>query len=120
MRLPYRPKTFAFLPPPESPLRSPDGCSPYFLTADVRGSNRKLVSCHKFLLYSLGFEQRAMKSASDIPSLRQLHVFEAVARHKSIGRAAAAVNLSQPAATQAIAALESRFGVALFERGRSG
>jgi LysR family transcriptional regulator of gallate degradation len=55
-----------------------------------------------------------------LPSLRQLHVFEAVARHGSIGRAAALVNLSQPAVTQAIASLERRFGVALFERGRSG
>src|SRR5258708_39488865 len=55
-----------------------------------------------------------------LPSLRQLHVFEDVARHKSIGRAAASVSLSQPAVTQAIASLESRFGVALFERGRSG
>jgi LysR family transcriptional regulator, regulator for genes of the gallate degradation pathway len=55
-----------------------------------------------------------------LPSLRQLHVFEAVARHKSIGRAAALVNLSQPAVTQAIASLERRVGVALFERGRGG
>src|ERR1700704_922492 len=56
----------------------------------------------------------------DLPSLRQLHVFEAVARHKSIGRAAASVSLSQPAVTQAIASLESRFSVTLFERGRRG
>src|SRR6478736_7835726 len=54
------------------------------------------------------------------PSLRQLQVFEAVARHKSIGRAAAVVGLSQPAVTQAIASLESRFGITLFERGRRG
>src|ERR1700704_669121 len=55
-----------------------------------------------------------------LPSLRQLQVFEAVARHKSIGRAAALVSLTQPAVTQAIASLESRFGVTLFERGRRG
>ncbi len=61
-----------------------------------------------------------MKSDQHLPSLRQLHVFEAVARHKSIGRAAAAVSLSQPAVTQTIASLESRFGVTLFERGRGG
>jgi len=61
-----------------------------------------------------------MNPVRDVLSLRQLHVFEAVARHKSIGRAATAVNLSQPAVTQAIASLEKRFGVALFERGRSG
>lgn len=56
----------------------------------------------------------------DLPSLRQLRVFEAVARHKSFGRAAALVSLSQPAVTQAISSLESRFGVTLFERGRRG
>ena len=61
-----------------------------------------------------------MKPIQHLPSLRQLHVFEAVARHKSIGRAAASVSLSQPAVTQAISSLESRFGVMLFERGRSG
>jgi len=61
-----------------------------------------------------------MKPAQHLPSLRQLHVFEAVARHKSIGRAATSVGLSQPAVTQAVASLESRFGVTLFERGRRG
>jgi LysR family transcriptional regulator, regulator for genes of the gallate degradation pathway len=61
-----------------------------------------------------------MKLTQHLPSLRQLRVFEAVARHKSIGRAAASTSLSQPAVTQAIASLESRFGVALFERVRSG
>jgi LysR family transcriptional regulator of gallate degradation len=61
-----------------------------------------------------------MKLIRHLPSLRQLRVFEAVARHKSIGRAAASASLSQPAVTQAIASLESRFGVALFERVRSG
>ncbi|HYM18635.1 MAG TPA: LysR family transcriptional regulator [Micropepsaceae bacterium] len=61
-----------------------------------------------------------MKPRQHLPSLRQLRVFEAVARHKSIGRAATSVALSQPAVTQAIASLESRFGVSLFERGRRG
>jgi DNA-binding transcriptional LysR family regulator len=61
-----------------------------------------------------------MKRTRHLPSLRQLRVFEAVARHKSIGRAAASTSLSQPAVTQAIASLEGRFGVALFERVRSG
>ncbi len=56
-----------------------------------------------------------MKPAQNLPSLRQLHVFEAVARHNSIGRAASSVSLSQPAVSQAIASLESRFGVTLFE-----
>lgn len=61
-----------------------------------------------------------MRSTQNFPSLRQLRVFEAVARHNGIGRAAAVVSLSQPAVTQAIASLESRFGVRLFERGRGG
>ena len=61
-----------------------------------------------------------MKPIPHLLSLRQLQVFEAVARHKSIGRAAASVSLSQPAVTQAIASLEGRFQVALFERGRRG
>jgi LysR family transcriptional regulator, regulator for genes of the gallate degradation pathway len=61
-----------------------------------------------------------MKLTRHLPSLRQLRLFEAVTRHKSIGRAAASAGLSQPAVTQAIASLESRFGVALFERVRSG
>jgi LysR family transcriptional regulator, regulator for genes of the gallate degradation pathway len=66
------------------------------------------------------YEAAAMMTTQDRPSLRQLHVFEAVARHKSIGRGAAVVSLSQPAVTQAIASLESRLGVTLFQRGRSG
>src|SRR6266850_3208568 len=85
----------------------------------LQWSNRNLARSHKSLLYSRSVDQAAMKP-THLPSLRQLHVFEAVARHKSIGRAAASVSLSQPAVTQAIASLESRFGVALFERGRSG
>src|SRR5262249_21343079 len=78
-----------------------------------RVDERQIKRCRSF---GLPF---AMKP-SHLPSLRQLHVFEAVARHKSIGRAAASVSLSQPAVTQAIASLESRFQVALFERGRRG
>ena len=61
-----------------------------------------------------------MKPVHDLPSLRQLRVFEAVAEYKNIGRAATSTGLSQPAVTQAIASLESLFGVRLFERGRSG
>src|SRR5215831_2210211 len=61
-----------------------------------------------------------MKPRDRLPSLRQLHVFEAVVRHKSISRAAMEVGLSQPAVTQAISSLEERFGVTLFERGRRG
>lgn len=56
----------------------------------------------------------------DLPSLRQLRVFEAVARLESVTAAAREVNLSQPGVTQAIRALEKRVGVRLFERRPSG
>src|SRR5262249_25468766 len=71
-------------------------------------------------LYSRNFYRAAMDAPPHLPSLRQLRVFQAVAQHKSIGRAAPAVSLSQPAVTQAMTSLESRFGVQMFERGRSG
>ena len=57
---------------------------------------------------------------SDIPSLRQLRAFEATARLGSVGAAAREVNVSQPGVTQALRALETRLGVRLFERSRSG
>jgi DNA-binding transcriptional LysR family regulator len=47
-------------------------------------------------------------------------VFRTVARLKSISRASALINLSQPAVTQAISSLEEKVGVTLFERGHSG
>ena len=56
----------------------------------------------------------------DVPSLRQLRGFEAVARLKSFSSAAREVNLSQPALTQSIHALEARFAAPLFERGHAG
>jgi DNA-binding transcriptional LysR family regulator len=56
----------------------------------------------------------------DVPSLRQLRAFEAVARLESVSSAARAVNLSQPALTQSLHALEARFRARLFERRRSG
>src|SRR5579871_4051999 len=58
--------------------------------------------------------------ASDIPSLRQLRAFEAVARLGSVGGAAREVNISQPGVTQALRALEARLAARLFERSRSG
>jgi DNA-binding transcriptional LysR family regulator len=57
---------------------------------------------------------------SDIPSLRQLRAFEAVARLESIGGGAREVSLSQPALTQSLHALEARLRVRLFERRRTG
>jgi LysR family transcriptional regulator, regulator for genes of the gallate degradation pathway len=56
----------------------------------------------------------------DVPSLRQLRAFEAVARLESVSSAAREVNLSQPGVTQSICALEARLKTRLFERRRSG
>lgn len=53
-------------------------------------------------------------------NLRHWAAFAATVRHGSVTRAARAVNLTQPALTQAIARLEADLGVALFERGASG
>jgi len=56
----------------------------------------------------------------DLPSLRQLRVFEAVCRLESVSAAAREVNLSQPGVTYAVSALERRVGARLFVRKRSG
>src|SRR5215469_17104202 len=56
----------------------------------------------------------------DIPPLRQLRVFEAVARLESVSGAAREINLSQPGVTQAVHGLEARLKARLFERARSG
>jgi LysR family transcriptional regulator of gallate degradation len=56
----------------------------------------------------------------DIPPLRQLRVFEAVARLESVSAAAREVSLSQPGVTQAVHGLETRLKARLFERRRSG
>ena len=51
-------------------------------------------------------------------TLRQLAYFEAVARHKHFGRAAAACAVSQPALSVQVQELERELGVVLVERGR--
>jgi DNA-binding transcriptional LysR family regulator len=56
----------------------------------------------------------------DVPSLRQLRSFEAVARLKSFSGAAREVNLSQPALTQSVHALEVRLAAHLLERRHAG
>jgi LysR family transcriptional regulator, regulator for genes of the gallate degradation pathway len=61
-----------------------------------------------------------MMIARNIPSLRQLRAFEAVARLESVSSAARELNLSQPGVTQAIRALEQRIDARLFDRRRSG
>jgi LysR family transcriptional regulator, regulator for genes of the gallate degradation pathway len=54
------------------------------------------------------------------PNIRHYAALAATVRHGSLSRAARAVNLSQPALTQAIAGLEATLGVTLFERGPTG
>jgi LysR family transcriptional regulator, regulator for genes of the gallate degradation pathway len=61
-----------------------------------------------------------MRTRLDVPSLRQLRAFEAVARCNGIGGGARELGLSQPAVTQMIAQLESVLAVSLLERRRSG
>ena len=53
-------------------------------------------------------------------NIRHFAALAATVRHGSVTRAARAVNLTQPALTQAIARLEADLGCALFERGASG
>lgn len=53
-------------------------------------------------------------------NLRHLAIFREVARSGSVAAAARAVFLSQPAATQAVAAIEEHFGTSLFERKPTG
>ena len=53
-------------------------------------------------------------------NLRHLRAFSHVGAQNSISRAADAVHLSQPAVTQAIAKLETRLGVLLFDRTGNG
>jgi DNA-binding transcriptional LysR family regulator len=49
-------------------------------------------------------------------TLRQLKVFEAVARHRSFSRAAAELHLTQPAVSMQVKSLEDQAGLPLFER----
>ncbi|WP_455774487.1 LysR family transcriptional regulator, partial [Burkholderia stabilis] len=51
---------------------------------------------------------------------RDLEYLLAVERHGSIGKAADALGLSQPALTKAVQRLETQVGVTLFERTASG
>lgn len=53
-------------------------------------------------------------------NVRHFAALAATVRHGSLSRAARAVNLSQPALTQAISGLEASLGVSLFDRGPQG
>jgi LysR family transcriptional regulator of gallate degradation len=55
-----------------------------------------------------------------IPNVRHLQVLQAVARGGSVSAAARAVHLSQPAVTQALAAIERELGALLFRRSARG
>ena len=55
-----------------------------------------------------------------IPNIRHLAAFAATVEHGSATNAAAALNLTQPALTQAIARLERQLECQLFERSTSG
>ena len=57
---------------------------------------------------------------AQIPNLRHLSVFSAVAQLQSVSAAARAAHLSQPAVTQAIASLERDFDRVLFARTARG
>lgn len=57
---------------------------------------------------------------NSLPDVADLRLVEAVARHGSVGAAARELLVSQPAASQRIAALERRCGVALFDRDTQG
>jgi DNA-binding transcriptional LysR family regulator len=52
--------------------------------------------------------------------LRHLHCFVAVAQEQHLGRAAAKLNLSQPAVSKTLSELEELVGARLLERGRHG
>lgn len=57
-----------------------------------------------------------MADQSYQPTLAQLRAFASIAEHRHFGEAAAALGISQPALSQALATLEAGLGVSLVER----
>jgi DNA-binding transcriptional LysR family regulator len=49
-------------------------------------------------------------------TIRQFEIIQALATHRHFGRAARALGISQPSLTRSLKELESRLGVALFDR----
>jgi DNA-binding transcriptional LysR family regulator len=49
-------------------------------------------------------------------TIRQFEIIQALATHRHFGRAARALSISQPSLTRSLKELESRLGVALFDR----
>src|SRR5262249_5579630 len=64
--------------------------------------------------------QERMAQECELPNLRHLRVFQAVARLGGISGASREARLSQPAVTQAIAKLEALLDAVLLERRQSG
>ncbi|MFM7331014.1 MAG: LysR family transcriptional regulator [Brachymonas sp.] len=63
-------------------------------------------------------ETQFAEPASSLIELRLWQQFVAVAEHLHFGRAAAQLHMTQPPLTQAIAGMEARIGVQLFERSK--
>lgn len=67
-----------------------------------------------------GKPAKPSKEGQELPSLWQLRVFEAVARHESVTQASQELLRSQPATTSSIAAFETSLSASLFERSTTG
>ncbi|HVW56165.1 MAG TPA: LysR family transcriptional regulator [Rhizobiaceae bacterium] len=61
-----------------------------------------------------------METARKLPNLRHLRAFDAVCRIESVNAAAAEINITQPAVTQALSGIETFFETALFVRRADG
>jgi len=70
-------------------------------------------------MYMLGQKREPTMRISDF-DLQAVRVFVSVARHEGFARAQLELNMSQPAISLKIKALESRLGFRLCQRGRSG